>query len=92
MIVNQEDKFGFLNPQAQEVLPAVYDEIIVHAPLIYVKKDGLYGVVDLAGNIIAPPTYEEIYKLSDGYSKAKDQHQWYLLDSESKILSKTSAP
>ncbi len=92
MLVNQEDKFGFLNPQGQEVLPAVYDEVVVHAPLIYVKKDGLYGVADLIGNIITPPIYEEIYKLRDGYSKVKDQHQWYLLDSQGKILGKTSAP
>lgn len=60
--VVRQSKVGFINNQGVEVIPCRYgyDNIIFKSrKLIFLNKDGLFGLVDFNGNVVLPFIYEE---------------------------------
>ncbi len=62
--VVRQSKVGYINNQGVEVIPCKYgygSVIFETRKLLYLNKDGLYGLVDFNGNTILPFQYEESY-------------------------------
>ena len=61
--VKIDEKWGCINAHGEEILPVVYDEILVKdfQPLcIKVKLDGKWGCFSLNGKELLPPQYDDI--------------------------------
>ena len=68
--IKKNGKYGLIDLNGKEILPAEYDEITVLEGIensIIVKKDGLVGLANDNGSIIAEPTYSQIKNLGDTY-------------------------
>ncbi|MEB8345782.1 WG repeat-containing protein [Flavobacteriaceae bacterium KMM 6898] len=59
--VVKNGKHGLINREGKEIIPPVYDEIIVDNPkLIKVENSGLFGTVNWKNIIVHPIEYEQI--------------------------------
>jgi len=68
--VKKNRKYGLIDLNGKELLPAEYDEITVLQGIensIIIKKGGKVGLVNNNGNIIAEAQYKEIKNLGDTY-------------------------
>lgn len=68
--VKKNEKYGLIDLNGKEILPAEYDEITVLEGIensIIIKKDGLVGIVNDNGSIIAEPAYSQIKNLGNTY-------------------------
>lgn len=60
--VVKQSKVGFINNQGIEVIPCKYgygNVTFTSRKLIFLNKDGLFGLVDFNGNVILPFIYED---------------------------------
>lgn len=66
--VKKNDKYGLLNKSFKEIVPCIYDNIIVNekSSLFTLFKDGKYGLANSTGKIILECIYDEV-KLYDLY-------------------------
>ena len=92
--VKQNDKYGLINLDGNELIAPIYDEIYslkgVKESLI-VKQDGLYGLLNNKGNLIISPKYKEIKSLDDkdyqkGYITIDENDKYGLLDVTGKTI------
>ena len=70
--IKKNGKYGLIDFNGKELLPAEYDEIIGLegiANSIIIKKDGKVGLVNDNGSIIIEPVYTEIKNLGDTYKE-----------------------
>ena len=68
--IMQNGKYGLIDFNGKEILPAEYDEIITLEGTensILIKKDGKVGLVNDSGGLIAEVNYIEIKRLGDTY-------------------------
>jgi len=68
--IKKNGKYGLIDLNGKEVLPAEYEEITVLegiANSIIIKKDGKKGLVNDSGNIIIKTEYKEIKNLGNIY-------------------------
>lgn len=75
--VVRQSKVGFINNQGVEVIPCKYgygNMSFISRKLIFLNKDGLFGLVDFNGNVILPFIYEEgkQEKIKDLFSVKKN--------------------
>lgn len=88
--VKKDGKYGLIDLNGKELLPAQYDEITVLESIensIIIKKDGKIGLVNDSGNIIIEPKYKEIKNLGDTYKNGYitvDENEKYGLISTTK--------
>ncbi len=76
---------GLNDKDGKEVLPCVYDKILDYDDDGYVRfiKDGVYGTVDLSGNIVIPLTVglTHLGVFYNGTARAQKNHEkWGLVD------------
>jgi len=70
--IKKDEKYGLIDLNGKELLPAEYDEITVLEGIensIIIKKDGKVGLVNDNGSIIAEVIYKEIKKLGNTYKE-----------------------
>lgn len=68
--IKQNGKYGLIDFNGKQLLPAEYDEIAVLNGIensILIKKDGKIGLANDSGSIIIEPQYAEIKNLGDTY-------------------------
>ena len=68
--VQKDGKYGLIDLNGKELLPAEYDEIIGLNGIensILIKKDDKYGLVNDTGSVIIEPNYKEIKNLGETY-------------------------
>jgi len=67
-IVSSDDKFGVINENGVEIIPAKYNSVDdfdkVHMNWSKVGLNNLYGFIDKKGKIIVEPKYEVINNYS----------------------------
>ena len=87
--VRQNDKWGTLNENGQQILPIVFDKIHDETltPNLIITFCKQTGLVTLAGNIIIPPDYDDVYTYT--YSRhntfwVKKNGKWQLVDRKNK--------
>ena len=92
--VKQNDKFGLINLDGNELIAPIYDEIYslkgIKESLI-IKQDGLYGLLNNKGNLIISPKYKEIKSLDEkdyqkGYITIDENDKYGLLDATGKTI------
>ena len=80
-------KFGLVNAQGQMVLPMEYSEIQAFSEgVAVVKKGGLYGYVDVLGNLAVEPKYVVAFAFRYGASWAKEKDSYVLLDNNFNVV------
>ena len=96
LIVKINGKYGILNEiNNTYIINPEYDEIKIikkdpyfHKTKIYrLKKDGLYGISDMDGNILYPPVYDEIKYLGTNYLTVKKNDKYGIFNIEKKEMS-----
>lgn len=66
--VKKEDKYGFVDNYANEIVPCTYDSVCLSEMrdgLWVVCKDGKWGCIDKEGKVIVPLTYSAWYGMCD---------------------------
>lgn len=81
LFVKKDGKYGIVDKgTGRELLPPRYEEmeywdVIMgsdgETDLIPVKRDGLWGFIDEAGNEVIPAKYDEVWSFSEGLSRVK---------------------
>lgn len=94
--VRQDDKFGFIDNQANLVIPIVYDDaegfdsFDFYTPedkLFIVKKGDLWGAVNATNKVVIPFMYKELKPFSYGITLAQDEKsKWGLIDTKNKTI------
>lgn len=91
--VKKNGKYGLIDLNGKELLPAEYDEITVLDGIensIIVKKDGKVGLVNDNGSLIAEVKYKEIKNLGDtykeGYITINEQGKYGLVSATKKQI------
>ena len=81
----KETGVGYLNSQAEEVIDFQYEPYmgIMSSGLFYegyaiVKSDGLFGIIDTAGNYKISAQYKQLIRLEDLYGSRQGDH-WSIL-------------
>jgi len=69
-------KVGLIDTSGKEILECKYADFNVDTPLISIKQDSLYGLVNRRGRFIRPMVYENITKVGQQYDY---RNAWYLL-------------
>ncbi|MGM9552626.1 MAG: WG repeat-containing protein [Clostridia bacterium] len=55
IFIEDNDKHGAMNSNNEIIVPLVYDSIEVFSENLFaVQKDGLYGLIDMTGNVVLP--------------------------------------
>ena len=70
--IKKNGKYGLIDLNGKELLPAEYDEITVLEGIensIIIKKDGKVGLVNDKGSIIVEANYKEIQNLGETYKE-----------------------
>jgi hypothetical protein len=52
------------------------------------RDGGKWGVMDVTGKILAPPTYEMILPFKQGRARFRDKGRWGLIDASGKVLAR----
>ena len=92
--IQKEGKYGLINLEGKEILPAEYDEITELPGVentILISKDGNYGIVNEEGKIIIEPQYAEITKFGEeanaGFIVKNSEGKYGLVDiTNNKVL------
>ena len=91
--VNKNGKYGLIDLNGKELLPAEYDEITVLEGIensMLIKKDGKIGLVNDNGSILIDSNYKEIKTLGDtykeGYITVDEQGKYGLVSATKKQI------
>ena len=92
--IQKEGKYGLINLEGKEILPAEYDEITELPGVentILISKDGNYGIVNEEGKIIIEPQYAEITNFGEeanaGFIVKNSEGKYGLVDiTNNKVL------
>ena len=92
--IQKEGKYGLINLEEKEILPAGYDEITELPGVentILISKDGNYGIVNEEGKIIIEPQYAEITNFGEeanaGFIVKNSEGKYGLIDiTNNKVL------
>lgn len=57
---------GVLNSQGEEVVPVAWDSLYIDAGIVVVCDNGLWGIMDINGNILLEPSLDSIDTFSEG--------------------------
>ena len=87
-IVNQKGEILFTDYEQIEVVKASEDTNEVEKQVLKYKKNNLYGLLDLDGNVITEAIYSEIVSLNErpGRILVKKEEQYGVLDSKGNVV------
>ncbi len=75
--VKFDEKWGFINPNGEVVIPFEYDEIQnFQNNLAAVKKSNKWGFINKKGQLIIPVKYEEVSSFHEGLAAVKLNNKW----------------
>jgi hypothetical protein len=85
-VVKLNGKFGLLNDVGVNILPIVFDQILIRNTddWLILQKNGLYGVADHRGNLLMPITLDSIYILPYGWLAGKKSSFYGIWDNMGK--------
>jgi len=71
-VIQDGESKGILDDENKVTIKPVYEDIIVNhtnsrETMIFVKKDGFWGIIDINGNILIPIEYQNIEYFNDEY-------------------------
>ena len=91
--IKKNGKYGLIDLNGKELLPAEYDEITVLEGIensLIIKKDGKVGLVNDTGSVIIDANYKEIKGLGDtykdGYITIDEQGKYGLISATKKQI------
>jgi hypothetical protein len=87
-------KQGLINNKGNLVTPIKYDDIAMEyclpkfrSGLLKVKLDGLYGFINIDGEEIIPPTYDDARDFSKhGFAQVKKGEKWGVINTAGEIV------
>jgi len=89
-VVKNNNQYGIINCDGIEIVSASFDEIDfnnIYYNKLKVKKDNLYGLMDISsGIVLLEPKYEMINIDSDKYYSVFKEGFWYILDGNENFL------
>ena len=69
------------------VMTVDYDELTAYSEgMAAVQKEGLWGFIDLDGQLVIPPEYRQVRSFSDGAIAYREKGRWGYINSEGKPL------
>lgn len=83
------DKFGFINPIGMMVIPAIYDRVTpFNKGISAVCLNDKWGLIDIRGNYIVTPQYDEIMYERDAEIRPsfKENGKWGVLDYNGHVI------
>lgn len=87
--VKKEAKEGFVNAEGELVVPLVYDELLPdnfeNGP-VRALKGKLYGFVDVKGNRLVAPLYEDAGFFREGLAYVKKNNRYGFVDVTGKLV------
>ena len=82
-LVRIDALYGIIDTMGRTILPIEYynlspkgDKYVYHDSLALFEKDHRLGFIDLEGNIVIPPRFEEAYHFSQGLASVRFQGKW----------------
>ncbi len=84
----RDGKWGFLGADYREVVGPLHELVRVDDTIVRFRSGGRWGVMDVAGKVLVPPTFEMILPFRDGRARFRDKGRWGLLDATGKVLAK----
>ncbi len=73
--LEQDNKYGLAAQDGKVISKNQYDSIVLNGSCFIGKKDNTYGVLDLNGNMVIPPTFDYI---SDYYNDVYNSRNSYI--------------
>lgn len=86
-ILNEINNSYIINPEYDEIKIIKKDSYFPKTKIYRLKKDGLYGISDMDGNILYPPAYDEIKYLGTNYLTVKKNDKYGIFNIEKKEMS-----
>lgn len=69
VVTRENGLYGLSSGDGQVILPCIYGQepiVLEEIGCIYVLRDGLWGLLDLAGNAVIAPEWDALYSLDEG--------------------------
>lgn len=83
----QNGKYGFLNRNGQEVVPALYDFVSDFCyGLAPVRSSELWGYIDTTGKLVIPRIYTNALTFSHGVAAVEKNNKWGFINKKGKYI------
>ncbi len=82
------EKWGWVDISGKEVIAPQYQEgrDFTEGVAAFKEKKQGWGFIGKDGQIVLPPTFEDLYNLKDGIARAKKQGKWGWIDKTGKTV------
>ncbi len=89
--VETETGIGILDKKMNFLIEPIYEDLEHYedGEMCAVKKDGLWGFVDIDGEMVLNPKFNEVYPFTYNYNKAivREGDHWYFIDKKGNKVS-----
>jgi len=81
-------KCGFINSQGEVIIPLIYEDAgwTFSEGTAPVCTHGRWGFIDIEGNFVIQPHYEDAWNFSDGNASVCIDGKWGVIDSEGNLV------
>jgi len=79
---------GIINSNNRILIPARYNSIIIESNGFIVGNDKKYGLINMIGNVVLKPKYDDISKLNERYFTFAHNKKMGLLNTNGQIIQK----
>lgn len=87
LLCQRNNKYGFINPSGNIIVPFKYDEIYTHMDgIASYALNNKHGCLDLKGNEIIPCEYDDFCFFNEGYALALKGKIWSYIDEKNNIV------
>ena len=92
LIARQENKYGFINPSGEIIVPIVYSDVKLFQEGVAVVKNekGLYGYIDTTNQMVLPLKYVSARSFENGIALVSDNDNYYLIDKKGNVVVKAA--
>lgn len=87
-IATKDKKIHFINTDGTIRLTLKgYDKAgEINNDMVWVKRDRLYGFVDVRGNEVVVPGYQEVRDFDNGYALVKKEDRWGVINKQGEVV------
>lgn len=85
LVMNKEDKCGFINTTGELVVPFIYDDAEIFSDgLAMIERDGTIGYINTKGIEIIPPKFIDGFDCSEGFISVNETNSdgWIVFSSD----------
>ena len=88
LTVSKVARFGFINQSTTVIVPIIYESVCLHDSngFAKVKRNNLWGFVNLMGEEIIPPIYDATEFFREDLVKVCLHSKWGFVDSNGKVI------